>query len=253
MADGAHRAVALTLTVEDDTDLEHGFTRLRAVKANWQSKIKNHDLDAYVTSTELTEDEPRWHWHLHAVIFGDHADPDALVCEWIAAAREAGIAAHPSGQHATTDYSPQAALSYALKSKLGSGPHSLFQLLTRAARGEADAADRWTELEDFYTLDPRRRWRSSWKRRPATNHDPVIRTTPSTFDYSDSPTLRRLVLLDLLNVRGKDQQAAFLTDAGYQGGPATVGRARRYPPYKAFREARPWEALDQNPATIPAT
>lgn len=232
-AKAAHfkRALALTLSVENSTELSEGFEDLSAVRRVWLTSIRKRV--AGISSIEVTAPPTGWHPHLHVILF-DAGAAEPLIAEWLAAARELGIGARRSGQDATTAYTSQEAISYALKGKMGSGQHSLRDLLAQAAGGDADAADRWAELEAFYSDNPRRRWRASWGLSPST---PASRTTASTFDYDRSPTLRRLVVLDMLGVRSKAQQAAVLTTTGHEGRPATIARVRRHPAYRRWRSS----------------
>lgn len=197
-----------TPLLEDLTDLTEGFERLKAVRRLFESQIKKL-VDAYYISTELTDKTgSTWHWHLHAVAYGRRFSGSTLIDAWVRSAHELGINAGHRGQRHSVK-TPEDALKYAVKARLGNGTASLRGLATRASEGDADADERWEQVQRFYLDNPSRRWRSSWVQKPAA----PTRVTALTSDYSDSPDLRRLVILDSLNIRGKRNQADFLRAA----------------------------------------
>jgi hypothetical protein len=111
------------------------------------------------------------------------------------------------------------ALSYVFKDRLGSGPTSLRSLLSRAARGDADAHDDWCELDAWRNAHPRARFRQSFLK---TNSTP-----PPTRDQhhtnADDRDLAQLAILSALGITSKPQQARTLGISE-----STVSRRRRH-------------------------
>ncbi|CAN5316552.1 hypothetical protein BH09ACT5_BH09ACT5_01190 [soil metagenome] len=220
----ASEVLSLTLTMADVSDLEEGYERLARARIAFESKIKNL-TEAFYTSTELTDSTGvTWHWHLNVVLYASQVSPEALKAIWVDIVHGLGIEAR-TGLQKHRSKAPEDAVEYAVKARLGYGPASLRGLGTRAAQGDANADERWEQVQRFYLAKPYRRWRSSWVAKAPT----PARITAPTFDYSSSSDLRRLVILDRLGVTGRQVQADVMTSAGHRISTATISRIRRHP------------------------
>ncbi|GMA26790.1 hypothetical protein [Arenivirga flava] len=96
-----------------------------------------------------------WHVHDHFVVMPDaanHAFLEAAIRHWLAAAEHEGVGASQSGQDARSYRDARTAVAYASKGwfKPAKGAsQSPGDILAAFIAGEADAAERWRELEDL--------------------------------------------------------------------------------------------------------
>ncbi|GAA3602069.1 protein rep [Agrococcus terreus] len=216
-------AVMVTLTIPDSPELAVGMKKFLDVKARLRTRLRSWGVPAMVSSVELTAPAGSWHPHLHLVLFGAEevnlrSRAEEIARAWVEIAQDLGLDARLQGQHIDSG-TPEKLASYAYKPKLGSGANSIGRLIREAARGDADAAERWAELEEFIAMTPGLRWRSS-----AGLNKPQEAVSASQARHQKVPVyqggeLALFALLNFLGVRTKAEQAKYYS-------PAKVGRLR---------------------------
>lgn len=219
--------ISLRLSVDMNADLDAGRRDLDRVRTTFlKTSHLRATAHAYLRSTEVTRPDARWNWHDHLVVI-PRRDPDSeisrLLNAWDDACRRHGLTASTHDRISNTP----AALEYILKPRLGTDEGSLRDLIERAARGDADAHDDFTEWDTWRREHPRARFRSSWvapittppgDETPATPRDQHIVT-------AEDADLARIAILSALGLSSKAQQADALGISQ-----ATIARRRRHLP-----------------------
>ncbi|MGK0721936.1 hypothetical protein [Leucobacter sp. W1478] len=244
---------SVTLTIKDGENFAEQIAKLRSVIGHWFRLMKNHDSEYITVSIEVTDNDPSWHVHAHAAIFGN--DPKALglaaIQCWIEAASLADVTADPRGQEFSTKYPPLApegvpdAISYVHKAKLHHGEGSLRETLVRAGNGDNRARERFREAELFMLGNPGFRWRRSTpKRKPISqSNEPTTRESVKRTKYTASDSKISLVVLGEMFGISKQLLSTMETTSGNTLSESTIARARRSPQFKAFKKCKDSPAL----------
>lgn len=202
--------LSIRLSVDLHRDLHHAHADLARVRT-WFLKSARLSMTTrgYLRSTEVTRPDARWNVHDHLVIvpIGSMDDERRRLLDlWDDACRQHGLTPSSHAQQSTTD----SALEYVLKPREGSGDGSLRDVLARAARGDADAAEDWIEWDRWREANPRARFRHTWVAdAPTKTETTTVPRDQYTVAVSDSD-LARMSLLAALGVRAPRQQAAIL-------------------------------------------
>ena len=219
--------ISLRLSVDMNADLDAGRRDLDRVRTTFlKTSHLRATAHAYLRSTEVTRPDARWNWHDHLVVI-PRGDPDAeisrLLDAWDDACRTHGLTASTHDRISSTP----AALKYILKERLGTDEGSLRHLIDRAARGDADAADDFTEWDAWRRAHPRARFRSSWVAPVTTTPEQKVPTPPRDQHIvnAEDADLARMAILSALGLTSKTEQADALGVS-----PATIARRRRHFP-----------------------
>lgn len=236
---------SVTLTIQDGSNLAEQWKKLTSVVSIWFRLMKAHDPEYITVSIEVKDNDPLWHVHAHAIVFGNNLKAlglAAIQC-WIEAASFAGVFAHPQGQQFTNKYPPLApgdspdAISYVHKGKMHTGAGSLRETLLKAANGDQRAYERFREIELFTIGNPQLRWRRSTpiRKSPALPDEPRRSETNRKRDYSVSGSKISLAILaEALGV-SKQVSSTIVTTTGETVSASTFARARRTSQFKAFK------------------
>lgn len=218
--------LSIRLSVDLHRDLHRGHDDLARVRTSFLKLARlSRTTLAYLRSTEVTRPDARWNWHDHWVIIPIGSRDDErrrLLGLWDEACRQHGVTPSSHAQQSTTE----SALEYVLKPREGSGDGSLRDVLARAARGDADAAEDWIEWDSWRQANPHTRFRYSWVK-PTETAQPVVERMARDqriVGVSD-PDLARMGLLTALGVTSKRAQASVLGVAE-----STISRRRRHLP-----------------------
>lgn len=157
-------ALMVRLSVVSSSNLSQGYsdlvrTRRRFGKRSWLTSAS----DGWMRNTEVTFHKGLWHFHDHMVIL---APRDALrvvqkeiSTRWHDAARSAGVRASPR-QYVKPARSTEASKVYLLKGLMApasdaNAGRTPGDLLRAWHMGDADAAEAWAQLEQFFLTHPR--------------------------------------------------------------------------------------------------
>jgi hypothetical protein len=203
--------ISLRLSVELTGDLDQGYDDLSRARTLFLENARlTRASRGYLRSTEITRVGARWNWHDHLVVIPlEHprAEAGRLLDLWDDACRQVGLT--PSS-HDRGDSDTPGAISYVLKERLGTGEGSLRTLLSRATRGDADAAEDFLEWDTWRNQNPRARFRHSWSSPEA----PAIPEPKTPRDQSATKVpdldLGLMAMLDALGASTNAQQGVIL-------------------------------------------
>ena len=143
-------AVYVVLSLPSTRDLASGWDALASARSDFRPWLKEVST-FWSRFTELTRSPlGLWHWHDSLLVFGTGEQLDTLL---------EGIDRHWSGRahasrvrsmHATTRYVSKGVMAPSSASEPGSTPGDLAR--DWLLRGDADAADAWRGLEEFWIL-----------------------------------------------------------------------------------------------------
>ena len=171
VADGYADVLEVVLSIRSQQNLADAWARMAEARImflenGWLTKKS----DAWLRQTEVTHGPDGWHLHDNYLIF-DH-DPAVLeklaalaVDRWIDCATRTGSVAGQDGQHARLHHGTRQRVLYVTKGLMTqkgdpkTTGHTPADLLALYQAGDADAADRWDELEVF-VIGARRYWRA---------------------------------------------------------------------------------------------
>lgn len=197
------RCDSFRFSVARNVNLAEAFRELAVVLSLFLGMARlGRSAGGYLISTEVTRTAlGMWNAHLHMLVFDCSDAEERLPKLWERAAAKLGC----SGSWHHRQSATEPAIDYVLKFRLGSGKGSLRQLLSRAAHGDALAADAWAEWDRWRAEHPHAQHRRPWlsARRP---EKPKRQPLP---DYSDAE-LARVSILAALGVHRADDQGAAL-------------------------------------------
>lgn len=153
------------LSVASHHDLSHAWSELSATRARFQrSRWLKANSRAWLRTTEITYCGGLWHLHDNYVVLGTPSNLETVKREissrWVAAATAEGVVASPEAQYADHSRSTAAVRHYLLKGIMdASDEHARGQtpgdILRDFYRGDADAGERWAEVERLFLDHPR--------------------------------------------------------------------------------------------------
>lgn len=172
-AHAADSVLVLRLALATSTSLDAAWTMATETsRAFTSSRWLARRADGWLVQREVTLTASRL-WNVHTSFLVFDSDParlrslrDDAPARWVECATSLGYRAHPSGQSAEIWTNPRKAVAYTVKGLIhqkhdsarrpgdGLSPGDLLALFYA---GDADAAERWHELETFVSSG-RRRW-----------------------------------------------------------------------------------------------
>jgi hypothetical protein len=151
--------ITLSLSSKPTTPLADLWDALDGLRSRWVGShwLRSH-CDGWRWSMELTHTNNGWHPHIAFVLFSRNTvSPDLFDRLQTDSATRWATTATKLGHHAEADVQILAkvtrtsgrALRYAMKGMIASPEHSVTPgtIVRRAANGDADAADLWSEIE----------------------------------------------------------------------------------------------------------
>lgn len=171
VARSAESVLVLRLALRTSTSLEDAFTAAVDVsKAFTSSRWLARRADGWLIQREVTLSANRWNVHTQVLVFASPERLETLANEapsrWCEVAASKGHNAALTAQYAAIWSNPRKAVAYTAKGlmaqkrpedrKPGDGL-SPGDILAAFHAGDADAAERWDELENFISTG-RRRW-----------------------------------------------------------------------------------------------
>ena len=219
--------ISLRFSVELTRDLDQGYEDLSRARTQFMKlACLSRTSLGYLRSTEVTRVHARWNWHDHVVVIpreNARAEARRLLDLWDDACRQIGLepSSHARGESETPD-----AIKYVLKRRLGRGGGSLRDLLERAARGDADAAEDYLAWDAWRQRNPHARFRHSWIASGSQRQSEPRDQTQTEVPDSD---LAQMALLDSLGA-GTNAQQMFMLGLSRR----SIQRRRSY-----FPPARP--------------
>jgi hypothetical protein len=171
VADGYDYVLELVLSIKSQPKLSDAWARMAETRfLFFQNGWMTKKADAWMRQTEVTHGPDGWHLHDNILLFSSNtSDLEKLaslaVDRWLDCAARSGSVATPEGQHARLHHGTRQRVLYVTKGLMtqkadpktsGQTPADLLALYQA---GDADAADRWHELEAF-VMGGRRYWRA---------------------------------------------------------------------------------------------
>lgn len=154
-------------SVQSDANLRIAYTNLsNTLKAFTASSWLTSRCRAYLRQIEVVfyRYSGLWHPHVNVIVYGSPTELEALqeamLEHWLASADQARAVASAKGQSIEITSNLERVAFYASKSlmtpsKSPAASHTPRDIVSQAACGDADARDRWEEIESLFRTRPR--------------------------------------------------------------------------------------------------
>ena len=161
----SHHNLSSAVVNDEDEQETSAWSELSATRARFQrSRWLKANSRSWMRTTEVTYSGGLWHLHDNYVVFGTPSNLETvkkgISSRWVAAATAEGVVASPEAVYADYSRSTAAVSVYIVKGIMdASDEHARGQtpgdLLRAYHQGDADAGERWHEIERLFLDHPR--------------------------------------------------------------------------------------------------